>query len=227
MHGQDHGVKISSEASATQQTARDITLTAQACEKLRRLHSPRFACWDSDRLATSPPTLYLGNHSGRQTDQGASKPRLLVSKEKIMLVTYFTGKSPLNFHFPSSLRKSMSDWLTFATFSKRCLWALQFLPGRKPEQHCGLSGRPWGQSMGRGFWKKAAIFFHCTGVGLFPTRIPLEKSFRRRDVHEICLLTFTLGNLSRHCPQQHLISETLKSHPIQMQIKSFLTITVE
>lgn len=51
--------------------------------------------------------------------------------------------------------------------------------------------------------------------------------FRRRDVHEICILTFTLGNLSRHCPQQHLISETLKSHPIQMQIKSFLTITVE
>lgn len=61
------------------------------------------------------PTLYLGSHSGRQTDQSASKPGFSVSKERIILATYFTGKSPLNLHFPSSLGTSMSDWLTFAT----------------------------------------------------------------------------------------------------------------
>lgn len=141
-----------------------------------------------------------------------------------MLVTYSMGKSPLNLHFPSSLGTSMSDWFTFATVFLRgaCELCSSFPAGSQSSTVVslpGLEARVWEGGMGR----KQPYF--STAHRLVYS--PLLFHLRRRDVHEICLLTFTLGNLSRHCPQQHLTSETLKSHPIQMQIKSFLTITVE
>lgn len=65
------------------------------------------------------PTFCLVDHFGRRTDQGACKPAFVVAKEKIMLVTYLTGKNPLNLPFPSSLGTSLSDWFTFATVFSR------------------------------------------------------------------------------------------------------------
>lgn len=47
--------------------------------------------------------------------------------------------------------------------------------------------------MGRMFWEKAAIFFHCIGVGLFPTLIPLEKSLEEETCMKFASLHLPWG----------------------------------
>lgn len=101
------------------------------------------------------PTLYLGDHAGRQMDQGASKPRFLVAKERTILVAYLTGKSPLNLHIPSSSATSTSDWFTFATVFSRgpCELCSSSPAGSRSSAVLSLPGLEDRVKEG-GFWRK-------------------------------------------------------------------------
>lgn len=124
------------------------------------------------------PTLCPGDHSGRQTDQGACKPRFLVAKERTTLVTYLTGKSPLNLCFPSSSGTSTSDWFTFATvFSRGARELRSSSPaGSRSSTVLSLTGLEDRVQEG-GFWRKQPYSSTPHRLGFFfPTLTPAEKS---------------------------------------------------
>lgn len=206
---------------------------------LRRLHSLRFQCWCSDLVAETCRSPACPLPEGAFRELGWSRriqSHVLGGKWEKAAGHLFNRRiswvhrAP-SLLLPSSLGMSMSDWLTFATlFSSRACELCSSSPaGSQSNTVLTLPGLQDRVQEG-GFGESSHTPSPSTVSFFFPHLHPTWRIWevsRRRDVHTICLLTFTLGNLSRHCPQQHLISETLKSHSIQMQIKSFLTITVE